>query len=262
MSDSGDGPGESILRRLGEAAEAADEMGDEEQYLKELPVSNFVRDFVSACYEEEVDLSVQVDFAHAAADLLQRKGRMLAPVSGSEDEEEELEYEGGPEVLLAQLMEYRRYQEVAQDLSRRAEDMQKQFPRLPPEIREWEESLADIEGADLSDLVSALEKLLIDDVAEVRTIAREQVSVSECMNTIRRELTEAGGAVEFGRIFPVRRGRTLVVVTFVALLELIRAREMRVAQTERFGPIMVYQLTPGEGVADSDGTENATDGQT
>lgn len=263
MSCSGaGGPGQSHLSNLRQVADAVGEAEDEKQYLKEQRVLDHVIPFLDLCSEEDVDLGVQVDFVRAASDLLKKKARVLVPPSRDEEDEEDLGYDGQPELLLVQLMEYRRYREVAQDLSRRAEDMQKQFPRLPPEIQEWEESLADIKGADLSDLISALEKLLVDDVTEVHTIARERISVSECMKTIRRELTEAGGAVEFGSIFPLRSGRTLVVVTFVALLELIRAREVRVAQGARFGPIMVYRVPPGEGDADTSAGESEISGQT
>ncbi len=258
MSHSNDGSSESMLSRLREAVDVADDAEDEDSHLKDQRVLDLIMPFLDVCSEEEVDLGVQVDFAHVASDLLKKKMQALVP-PGREDEED-IDYGGEPERLLVQLMEYRRYQEVAADLSQRARNMKRQFPRLPPEIQEWEESLADIEGADLSDLVSALEKLLVDDVTEVQIIAREQVSVSECTRAIRRELAEAGGALEFGRIFPLRSGRALVVVTFVALLELIRAGEVRVAQGERFGPIMVYHVPQVEGDVDARGGDDATDG--
>lgn len=228
------------LDRLRAALDALDEVEDDRAYLQDLNVSEVVEAFLDVCSEDDVELGEQVQFLDLASDLLRRKAASF--VAPDDVDEEELDEEEASERLLEQLREYRRYQEAAQELRRRAEDMDHRFPRLSPEIQEWEEALADIEGADLSDLVFALESLLVEEEPVVHTIERDPVTIEDCIESIQEKLSAAPGPLEFARIFPVGGGRSIVVLTFVALLELIRRRAVRVAQEKGFGTIMVQAV--------------------
>ncbi|MFW5896877.1 MAG: segregation and condensation protein A [Bacillota bacterium] len=162
----------------------------------------------------------------------------------------DIEEEERSEELFRHLVEFSRYREVAQELDRRAEQMRRTHPRIPPEVIEWERALADIEGADLEDLVGALEQLLAREVEpEGETISREQITISACMRRIRGILEISKGRVNFADLFPRGGGRSLYVGTFIALLEMIRSGEVTVAQRDRFGDIQVYATEP-EGETD------------
>lgn len=226
------------LETLRAAVDSVDEAEDERAYLQDIKVSEMVEAFLDVCSTDEVQLSDQVEFIDLASDLLRKKASSF--VTADDEDDDELDEEEASERLLEQLREYRLYQEAAQELRRRAEDMDHRFPRLSPEIQEWEEALADIEGTDLSDLVFALESLLVEEEPEVHTIARDPVTIEDCIQSIQDRLSEASGPLEFAGIFPVGGGRSIVVLTFVALLELIRRRAVRVTQQEGFGTIMVH----------------------
>ncbi len=212
---------------------------DEGTPLKELELAPIVKAFQARLRQENPSLDVEVSFMNVMTDLLSRKSAKLVPEdreSAATDEDEI-----APDELLHQLMEFRRYREAAMHLTQRAEDMRRRHSRLPPEIQRWENAFREVEGTDLTDLVSALEELLASDVAYAETIPRETVSVSECMERIRTVLEGSSGSVQFADLFPSRGGRQLFVGIFVALLELIRTSEVRVRQEDRFGEIMVYR---------------------
>ena len=234
-------PGD-IQRILGELDETVDRAG----YLSEVDLCEVLQTYCeqegpgAGCIDEQSEFLVQ------ASKLVRQKAAVFAGSGEADDgEDDEPEDELHSDQLVAQLLEYRRYQQVASELSRRAEDMRQRYTRVPPEILEWEEALADIEGADLSDLVLALESLLVEEEEPVETIEREPLSVQDCMDDIRDKLSGSDGPLEFSEIFTLNRGRQVIVVTFVALLELIRRREVMVAQDKRFGPIMLYSVKEG-----------------
>ncbi len=213
---------------------------DEDEHLAGIDLFQPVQEFVCDSTENDRPLEERVQFLEAASELLHKKARSFVRTPEEEEAPEEMEDSERSERLLEHLLEYRRYQVVAEKLREQAEEMGRSHPRVPPEIAEWEEALADIEGAGLSDLVSALEDILAEDLPDVQTIEREPITVSQCMHDIREKLQDADGPVEFSSIFPLHLGRERVVVTFVALLEMIRRREVEVAQSERFGPILLY----------------------
>ena len=196
---------------------------------------------------EPPDIEQEAELVRLLADLVDKKSAGLVPEE-AEDRSPEAEEEERSEELFRHLMEFSRYREVARELDRRAEEMRRSHPRIPPEIAEWERVLADIEGADLGELVGALERLLSREAEEeAETIPRERVSVADCARRIRGIMKTARGRVNFGDLFPRGGGRSLFVGTFIALLELIRGGEVTVAQRNRFGDIQVFAVQGREG---------------
>ncbi len=196
-------------------------------------------------FEEESGMDQKADLIRILADLLDKKSAALVHEDGEEERTPAEEEEERSEELFQHLLEFSRYREVARELDRRAERMRQSHARIPPEVMEWERVLADIEGADLGELVAALEGLLSrENETEPETIPRERVTVEGCMRRIRGILGTSSGRVNFADLFPRGGGRSLFVGTFIALLELIRRREIRVAQRDRFGDIQVFTIDP------------------
>ncbi len=188
------------------------------------------------------DIEEEAELVRLLADLVDKKSAGLVPEE-AEDRSPEAEEEERSEELFRHLMEFSRYREVARELDRKAEEMRRTHPRIPPEIAEWERVLADIDGADLGELVGALERLLSREAEEeIETIPRDRVSVTDCARRIRGIMKTARGRVNFADLFPRGGGRSLFVGTFIALLELIRSGEVTVAQRDRFGDIQVFAV--------------------
>jgi segregation and condensation protein A len=196
---------------------------------------------------EELNLNVAGDFLVMAATLLQIKSKMLLPTDEAAEDEED-----GPdprEELVRRLLEYKTYKEAARQL----DDQEKvwreifwreQAPAVEPV--EVEEDLP-LENVSLFDLVDALKEVLERNPgSKLIEIVPDNLTVRERMSLI-IELLEGRDSVPFAALFDGPIHRLVIVVTFLALLELMRLRVARVFQTETFGPILVsraFSLVP------------------
>jgi segregation and condensation protein A len=166
---------------------------------------------------------------------------MLLPVDETSDDDEE-----GPdprEELVRRLLEYKGFKEAARQL----DDQEKVWREIF-----WREQALSVEAAveeDLSlenvslfDLVDALKGVLERNPgSRLIEIAPDNLTVRERMNLI-LEILEGKDSVSFAALFEGSSHRLMVVVTFLALLELMRLRVARVFQAETFGPILVSRM--------------------
>ena len=191
---------------------------------------------------ERITAENLVEFLVVAAKLLLIKSRALLPVPPTEEGEEE---EDLGEELAEQLREYKRFKELAQQLGEmEAEGLRAYLrvaalPRLEREL--------DLTGISLDDLLAAVQEALSlqpesSPVAQVVTPL--VVTVAEKIERISTLLREQS-SFSFHRMLQRARSRAEIIVTFLALLELIKAGRARVEQKQLFGEILV--LAPEEG---------------
>jgi segregation and condensation protein A len=184
-----------------------------------------------------LNLAVAGEFLVMAATLLQIKSRMLLPV-----EERTLDDEDGPdprEELVRRLLEYKQFKEAATELEDQSRRWRNVFARTPEPLPadEPEEYLA--EDVSLFELVDALHDILArTPAATVMDIMPDHLTVRNQMNVIVERL-EAQESATFGELFEGPVTRATVIVTFLALLELIRLRLIRAYQAELFGTILI-----------------------
>jgi len=191
---------------------------------------------------EELNLNVAGDFLVMAATLLQIKSKMLLPVDETADDDEE-----GPdprEELVRRLLEYKAFKEAARQLDDQEKVWREIFWReqaISVEAAGEEEDLS-LENVSLFDLVDALKGVLERNPgSRLIEIAPDNLTVRERMNLI-LEILEGKDSVSFAALFEGSSHRLVVVVTFLALLELMRLRVARVFQAETFGPILVSRM--------------------
>lgn len=184
----------------------------------ELPILSITQQYVA--YVElmtELRLELAGEYLVMAALLAQIKSRMLLPVH------EELEEEEDPRAeLVRRLQEYEQYKLAAENLD--------QLPRLERDILvaralvdESEVPVAETPEIALKELMLAL----ADVMARAKTfehhqITTESLSTRERMSQILHYLSENDGQCPFTKLFKVEEGRSGVVVTFIAMLELIK----------------------------------------
>ncbi len=184
----------------------------------------------------ELNLDNAGEYLVMAATLMVIKSRMLLP--GEPGEDEELEEDPRAE-LVQQLLEYQRYRESAGHLASRPLLQRDVFatPGEPASAVGGDPDGPPVRDATLGDLLEALRGVL-ERIAKPRPheIQRPMRSVAECVQSILSHfaLTER---VEFGELFEPEATRADVIVTFLALLELVRLRVIRAQQEERFGSI-------------------------
>jgi len=190
----------------------------------------------------QFDLEIAGEFLVMAATLMYLKSRELLPA----DQRDTLDgQEEGPDPrweLIRQLVEYKKFKDAAarlQVLEARQEDI---FPRAPAAL----DGLADLPrprpDVSIFDLLRAVHSVLERFGAreDLREIFEDRWTVSEKIEQLLRALAERT-PLRFGDLFARATSRTEVVVTFLALLELIRLHRVRAVQAEEFGEIELHR---------------------
>jgi len=186
-------------------------------------------------FMEALDLSVAGEFLVMAATLMYIKSRMLLPAAPEEEEEEE-----DPRTqLVQQLLEYKRYKDAAAELSRRELLGRDVFVR--PRVDEpTEEGNIDV---DLFHLIDALRDVLRRrDIEEFHEVTLERVTLMDRIRDLWDHIQKAEGAVVFDNLFEARSSREEIILTFLALLELMKSGMIRAYQEELLGPVWIVRV--------------------
>lgn len=183
-----------------------------------------------------LDIDRASEFLVMAATLLQIKARMLLPKPPAPEPEADPEADLDPRAeLIAQLVAYGAYKEAAAELARRQEAQKHVFGRGLFAEAEGERPLA---GVALPDLVAAFAEILREQW-NWREVPREEIPLREKLREISFRLARHPQGVRFVELFSRGGGRTELIVTFLAVLELIRQKRAVAQQHETFGEIWV-----------------------
>ena len=168
-----------------------------------------------------------------AALLGEIKSRSLLPrQAGDEDEEEDPRAE-----LIRRLQEYECFKKAAEDLDELPRDGRDTFPVEAKVVKLTTEKI--YPSVDMDEILIALRDVLQRaDMFESHHIARESLSIRERMSQILEHLS-GRAFVPFSAMFTMEEGRLGVVVSFIAVLELIRESLIEIVQSEAFAPIHV-----------------------
>ncbi|MDN5292709.1 MAG: segregation and condensation protein [Eubacteriales bacterium] len=198
---------------------------------------------------EKLDLEVASEFLVMAARLLAIKAAMLLPRPTRPEGEagEEMEEEDPRQELVRRLLEYKKFKEAAHYLQRLHREEERYWARS--NSREMYEPFFQEEnplaGVSLFSLVDALRQVLQRIVDEGRTeeeitLVRDEVTVRDKMREIMARLFLRPEGLCFTDLFGGQTRRSEVVVTFLALLELIKMGRVRAYQEGIFAPIILY----------------------
>lgn len=201
----------------------------------EVPLAGLTDGYLAAVAELEVpDPAEMADFLWMASRLLLLKSLRLLP--GPEPEPEDADLLGWEEDVRKRLEEYRAYKQMAQSLMERAAAEPFTFP--PParaiEIEGQEQPL------EVERLVQAFQSILARIPPRPVVVTGRSWTLEEKLEVIETRL--AAGAIDVLALIMESEDRLEAVVTFVALLELLRRGRVRIRQRERFGPIMAEPL--------------------
>src|SRR5262249_13836143 len=208
--------------------------------ITDIPIATITDQYLGMLEElPELNLDGAGEYLVMAATLMYIKSRLLLPA----DPDEEAEPEADPRAeLVQQLLEYQRYREAAADLgSRRILD--RDVFAAPGEPEPGEDPAAGrprVRDASLADLLDALGGVLVRlTPPAAHGLPAPGLSVLQCIERILGRFA-LGPRVEFAEVFAPDAGRGEVIVTFLALLELIRLKVLRAVQHDRFGPIELH----------------------
>jgi segregation and condensation protein A len=195
------------------------------------PLTEQYLEYVEAMRSRNLELAAE--YLLMAAMLLEIKSRMLLPRSKKAEEDEPADPRAE---LVRRLLEYERMKLAAarlDELPHALRDFEWVTVSIAERVAERlpEVSLHDLQAAWLSLMKRAR-------VMQHHKVKREQLSVREQMSKILRRL-RLGGFVEFQELFDVRAGVSSLVVSFLAVLELVREKLIEATQREAFAPIYV-----------------------
>ena len=208
--------------------------------ITDIPIATITEQYLATLeLMETLSLDVPGEFLVMASTLVHIKSRMLLPAGADEPDEEE---GADPrEELIRRLLDYQRYKDAAGQLEQREVLTRDVFIRAAPPAKEVgprgfrEISVFELLGA-FKRVIDRLPKDSFHDVTLDKITVREKMTL--LLDLLRRE-----NSVLFESLFAEVKSRNEVVVTFLAMLELVKVRAIRIFQEEMAGPIMIEAAT-------------------
>jgi len=184
-----------------------------------------------------LDVNIVSEYLVMAANLINIKSKMLLPI---EEEAEELK-EDPREELVRRLLEYEKYKEAAEFLRRKETERKRYFKRSTPESKNTEVYIE----ASIFDLISAFGAVLKDVPKDVFfEVVKDEFTIEEKIHNL-LHLLLIKDKISLDEIFSSAKNKLEIVVTFLAILELIKIKEILILQESLFAPTFI---TRGENV--------------
>lgn len=211
----------------------------------DIPISKITKEFIEYLHLlEQLDLEVAGDFILMAATLMQIKVKLLLP---REVDEKGEEIDPRADLVRA-LLEYKRYKEMSEELSFMEAD-QRKFNYRGNFEHDEKETQNDynvlLKNITIYDLIKAFKNALLDKPAEpVHQIKKFNVTIDEQMDYIMQKL-EANNTIGFLELMLEIRERIKIVVTFIAMLEMVKAGKIGLRESPSLNDFIIYGLANG-----------------
>ena len=217
----------------------------------DIPIVEITEQYMEYIREmKRQDLEVLSEFLVMAATLIDIKSRMLLPSNpDSEEEEEDPRAE-----LVQQLLEYKMYKYASLELKDMNLDAGKNYYKpatIPKEVLEYKEEIdpaeviGDVTLAKLNEIFTQVMKRTVDRVDPVRskfgTIEKDEVRIEDKMDDIRASIRGLKG-INFKTLLEIQATKINIIVTFMAILELMKVGDITIRQDELFGDIIIDSL--------------------
>jgi segregation and condensation protein A len=211
----------------------------------DIPISRITKEFMEYLHLlEKLDLEIAGDFILMAATLMQIKVKMLLP---REVDEKGEEIDPRADLVKA-LLEYKRYKEMSEEFSfmeanQRRFSYRGNFEEDPKtEITNYEVLLKNIT---IYDLIKAFKKALLDRPAEpVHQIVKWNVTIDEQMEFIFNKLGNKN-QMSFIDLMIELKDKIRIVVTFIAMLEMVKAGKIGLRESNKLNDFLIYGITNG-----------------
>lgn len=214
----------------------------EEADIFDIPIAKMTEQYLQYIeYMKLLDLNIAGEFIVMAATLMHIKSRMLLPPE--EQPPEEIEEEDPRAELVRRLIEYKKFKEAAGQLADMESRRSLVFPRAVDEAQYIDQSEGPYFEASIFDLINAFSTILKSVSREAfLEVVKDEFTVEEKVHWLLGLLSEKP-VMNFKEIFGNSRSKIEMIATFLALLELIRLKELVVRQRHLFGEIEVVRNT-------------------
>src|SRR5256885_3321496 len=188
---------------------------------------------------KELNIDIAGEFIVMAANLIYLKSRSLLPVDQQPPDEEAAEDDPRWD-LIRQLIEYKKFKEAAAQLQTRALEQERMFARAGLAVADFASAPLPLGEVGIFQLINALQTVIkrVEAREDLREVFGEHFTVSDKIDLILQRVS-AGTPMRFSDLFSGITSRVEVVVTFLALLELIRLKQVRAVLKNVFEEIEI-----------------------
>ncbi|MGI8315413.1 segregation/condensation protein A [Halobacillus mangrovi] len=213
----------------------------------DIPVSQITDQYMHYIHTmKELELDLASEYLVMAATLLAMKSQMLLP-NPTIDDAEEAEMEEDPrEELMRKLIEYRKYKQAAEQLKEKELDANRIYTRPPMNKDELGNEPPEINPGEASvyDIIQAMGKLLSRSkttAPQDTKIQKDEIPIQMRMEEILNQVDLKKEGTSFYDLFE-KKTRPHIVVTFMALLELMKSNEITCVQQKHFDDLIVFKM--------------------
>ncbi len=208
----------------------------------DIPIAEITRQYMAYLeMMQELNLELAGEYLVMAAELTRIKSKVLLPAPEADDE---WDADGGEDPraeLMRRLREYQRYRDAAFELRMKEHDQAQIFVRGGEIEIEDDGEAKELVDTSVFDLFKAYQKIMdAKSFAKDYEIEITEMSVTDQMQYI-LEILNASESVTFESMFTVLNKKQEVIVTFLAVLELMRLKLLRVQQANHFETIRIYK---------------------
>ncbi len=218
--------------------------------IQDIPVSEITDQYMAYLHSmQELELEITSEFLVMAATLLSIKSKLLLPKPPVIDMDEFDFYEEDEidprEELIQRLIEYKKFKGIAEHLHEREWERSLIYSKEPEDLTPFMPVTEEnpVEGLHTSDLIAAFQKALSRAVKRTSyaRIQRDEISVKDRINQVVQTLESAGpgGRVMFSKLLHEEMVRHEIVVTFLAILELMKMKQIWCFQEKLFDDIVM-----------------------
>ncbi|MFD2762274.1 segregation/condensation protein A [Lentibacillus juripiscarius] len=209
----------------------------------DIPVAQITEQYMQYIHTmQQLELNIASEYLVMAATLLELKSKMLIPKQEVEEPDEDY-MEDPREELVQRLIEYRKYKEAAHELKEKESEANQTFTRPPIKLSHTEISRP-VQKGDLSiyDMIDALKRMTDrhkwNKPLDTRVKSGE-IPLKERMTEVLYAVKQSREGIAFDQLF-VYPSRSHIVVTFMAILELMKNNEVTCRQEQHFGELYVF----------------------
>jgi len=213
----------------------------DELNIYDIPIAQITKDFLNFVdLAKELKLHSAGDFVLMAATLMKIKARMLLPIEADGDDE----IEDPRTELMNMLLEYKRYKEAAGAFENMERKERPHYYHIPPSWNpKQEDQTALLEDVKLYDIMLTFQYLLKNyEEPSTHAVAVDEVTLSEQAGFL-NGLLQAKTSLSFSSLLEKFESRLIIVVTFLAILEMLRSHQIKIKQTKLFDDLLISRGT-------------------
>ena len=202
--------------------------------ISEIKIADITAEYLSYLdMMQNLNIDVAGEFLVMASTLMQIKAKTLLPSYGENEDGQEDQFDQ----LKNKLLEYQKYKEIGKLLSYKAMENSQVYYR-PAKIIDKTDFVLD---ATLFELMDSFRRALIALPDDIKEIMYQEIPIETKIREI-LDILEGRQYVSFTEILKIQKTKTALIVCFMAVLELIKSKQIAAKQSELFGDIRVYRV--------------------